>query len=64
MDEVLHKAAGRPSDFSGTNFIGRDLGWVCASEIEAERMKRAISKLAHVEIRRSQPETASDSEKP
>lgn len=45
MDEAAHNAAGRVSDFSGCGFGERDLGWVCKSEIEAERMKRALDKI-------------------
>jgi hypothetical protein len=42
-DHVAENAAGRPSDFSGSGFGERDLGWVCKSEFEAKRMKRALN---------------------
>lgn len=45
LDDVLEKVIGRPSDFAGAGFGRRDHGWVCHSEIEAERIKRAIKKL-------------------
>lgn len=45
MDDVIHNAVGRVSDFSGTNFNGRDLGWVCSSEIEAAKIKRELQRL-------------------
>jgi hypothetical protein len=44
-DEAATHAAGRVSDFSGCGFGQRDLGWVCRSEIEAERIKRALIKI-------------------
>lgn len=44
-DDAAHQAAGRVSDFSGSGFGERDLGWVCKSEIEAERIKRALIKI-------------------
>lgn len=43
-DAAIH-AAGRASDFSGCGFGQRDMGWVCKSEFEAERIKRALSKI-------------------
>lgn len=53
MDDAAHHAAGRISDFSGAGFGERDLGWVCKSEIEAERMKRALDKIGlRTEIRK------------
>jgi hypothetical protein len=45
MDDVIAKAVGRRQDFSGSDFAGRDMGWVCQSEIEVERVSRAIRKL-------------------
>jgi hypothetical protein len=44
-DHVAENAAGRPADFSGCGFGDRDLGWVCKSEFEAERIKRALDKV-------------------
>ncbi len=53
FDHVAESAAGRVSDFSGCGFGERDLGWVCKSEFEAERIKRALDKVGlHAEIRR------------
>ena len=45
MDEVLEKAVGRVSNFAGAGSGVRDHGWVCQSEIETERVKRAIRRL-------------------
>ncbi len=45
FDEVAFKAAGRTSDFSGSGFGRRDLGWNCRSEFEAERIKHALDKI-------------------
>lgn len=45
FDSAAHQAAGRVSDFGGCGFGQRDLGWVCKSEIEAERIKRALDKI-------------------
>lgn len=45
IDDAAHQAAGRLSDFSGAGFGARDLGWVCQSEIEAERIARALRKI-------------------
>jgi hypothetical protein len=44
-DEAAHQAAGRVSDFAGYALGARDLGWVCKSEFEAEKMKRALGKI-------------------
>lgn len=44
-DSAAHHAAGRLPDFSGLGFGSRDLGWVCKSEIEAERIKRSLNKI-------------------
>ncbi len=55
MDDVFYKAAGRVSDFSGSDFCGRDHGWVCGSEIEAERLSRALRTVSQrVEVRRQE----------
>jgi len=52
MDYAIHAAVGKLSDFSGTNFSKRDLGWMCKSEIEAVRIERALRKLGlHYERR-------------
>lgn len=45
FDLAVNAATGRPSDFSGAGCGRRDLGWVCASEIEAARMARALMKI-------------------
>lgn len=45
MDDVAAQAAGRIADFSGAGMGARDLGWTCASEFEAERIKRALDKV-------------------
>jgi hypothetical protein len=45
FDNAAHQAAGRVSDYGGCGFGSRDLGWVCKSEIEAERIKRALDKI-------------------
>ena len=45
FDHIAEQAAGRAPDFSGCGFGERDLGWVCKSEIEAERIKRALDKV-------------------
>ena len=45
MDEAAHNAVGRVSDFSGAGFGERDLGWVCQSEIEAERISRSLRQI-------------------
>lgn len=52
MDDVIHKAVGRLSDFSGSDFCGRDLGWLCSSEIEAQRIRRALRALGLVSRQR------------
>lgn len=54
MDAVIERAAGRTSDFSGCGLIdgGREHGWNCGSEIEAERISRALRKIGlRAEIR-------------
>lgn len=45
LDTVAEKTVGRISDFSGCGFGERDLGWVCASELEAEKIKRALDRV-------------------
>lgn len=51
-DAALH-AVGRLPDFSGSGMGQRDLGWTCQSEIEAERIKRALDKIGlRAEIRK------------
>lgn len=45
MDDVIREAVGRVSDFSGSDFVGREHGWVCQSELEAARIERALRKL-------------------
>lgn len=45
LDETAYNAAGRSSNFSGCGFGERDLGWNCKSELEAQRIKRALEKI-------------------
>ena len=53
FDHIASQAAGRDADFSGVGMGERDLGWTCKSEIEAERIKRALDKVGlRGEIRR------------
>jgi hypothetical protein len=42
MDDVIHRAVGRLSDYSGTDFYNRDLGFVCNSVAEAKAVTKAI----------------------
>ena len=52
FDDIAHKAAGRTSDFGGSGFGERDLGWVVRSELEAWKMKKALDRVGlKVEIR-------------
>lgn len=44
-DDAATHAAGRVSDYSGCGFGERDMGWVCKSQIEAERIARALRKI-------------------
>lgn len=44
-DDAAAHATGRHPDFSGSGFGQRDMGWVCKSEFEAERIKRALTKI-------------------
>lgn len=44
-DRAAHEAAGKPSNYSGCGFGERDLGWTNLSEIEAERIVRALRKV-------------------
>ena len=54
LDEAAHEAAGRASDFAGCGFGARDLGWVCGSDFEAEKIKRALDKIGlRAEIRQT-----------
>lgn len=54
MDDAARQAAGRASDFSGCGLGERDLGWICGSEIEAERIKRGLKQIGiRAEIRES-----------
>ena len=45
MDDAAQHAAGRSTDYSGCGFGERDLGWTNLSEIEAERIARALRKI-------------------
>jgi hypothetical protein len=45
MDEPAHAAAGKMSDYSGCGFGERDLGWTNLSEIEAEKIFRALRRI-------------------
>ena len=52
FDDAAERAAGRKTDFSGAGLGFRDLGWIVKSEIEAERIKRALDKIGlRAEIR-------------
>lgn len=44
-DEVLRSAAGRRSSYSGVGFGQRDMGWWDLTEIEAQRIMRAIQRM-------------------
>ena len=48
MDDVARAAAGKESSYSGCGFGERDLGWANLSEIEAERIARALRKVGLV----------------
>lgn len=48
FDTAAYQAVGRISDFGGCGMGIRDLGWVCKSEIEAERIKRSLDKIGLV----------------
>lgn len=45
MDDAINAAAGRLSNFSGIGLGRRDHGWICASEIEAERILRSLRRI-------------------
>lgn len=45
FDDVIKQSIGRSSDFSGTDGCTRDHGWNCGSEIEQEKIVRALKKL-------------------
>jgi hypothetical protein len=46
------KAAGRVPDFSGCGLGDRDMGWICRSEIETEKIKRGLQRAGfRVEIK-------------
>lgn len=45
MDEIVKQAVGRSSDFSGSDFDGRDMGWLCGSEIEAAKIEKGLRSL-------------------
>lgn len=45
MDDVARAAAGKESCYSGCGFGERDIGWTQLSEIEAERIARALRKV-------------------
>ena len=52
LDGFAESAAGRKPDFSGYGFGERDLGWVCKTDWEAQKMKRALDKIGlRAEIR-------------
>ncbi len=44
-DAAIQAAAGRHSEYSGCGFGERDLGWYCKSELEAQRIIRALKKI-------------------
>lgn len=45
MDEPAHAAAGKKSNYSGCGFGERDLGWTNLSEIEAQKIARALRRI-------------------
>jgi hypothetical protein len=45
MDHVVRNAVGRDPDYAGTDFSTRDLGWVCETEAEVERVRRVLEGL-------------------
>jgi hypothetical protein len=51
FDDETDRAVGRLPDFSGMGFGLRDQGWVCKSEIEAERVMRALKALGLYPVR-------------
>ncbi len=44
MDDKLYLACGRISDFSDSNFIGRDHGWIPENDMDEARIKKGIKK--------------------
>lgn len=48
FDSIAEKAAGRVADFAGAGMGKRDLGWVAKSQLDAERMKRALDKVGMI----------------
>lgn len=42
LDEQAHIIVGRYSDFSGTDFKTRDLGWECESLLEADTIANKL----------------------
>ena len=59
LDAVADKVAGRPHDHSGTELSTRELGWTCANELEAERIKRALTKVGIAATKTRAPLTKS-----
>jgi len=45
LDDAARHAAGRATNYSGCGFGERDLGWTGLSQIEAERISRALRKI-------------------
>lgn len=45
MDDFAITAAGKPTNYSGCGFGERDLGWTGLSELEAEKISRALRKI-------------------
>jgi hypothetical protein len=45
LDDAACHAAGRPTNYSGCGMGERDLGWTDLSEIDAERIARALRKI-------------------
>lgn len=41
-DEIMFEVAGRKCDFAGTDFRGRDLGWVEEKFSEAVEMRQRL----------------------
>ena len=45
MDDIITQAVGRAADFAGSNFNGRDLGWIITSEIDKSRIEKGLRSL-------------------
>ena len=45
MDAAARAAVGRSTDFSGSGFGERDIGWFADSDFEARRIAKALRKI-------------------